>query len=134
MDQPLADPSCIALYFVSNLASQYVKVVLSGEGADELFGGYTCYNVPRSLKPYSIVPFPIRRAIGKLAEKFPKVKGRAYLMRGGKRLEERFIGNAFMYDKKQKQALLKKPVSLIMTELRIMTILQRCSTLILTFG
>ncbi len=109
MDQPLADPSCIALYFVSNLASQYVKVVLSGEGADELFGGYTCYNVPRSLKPYSIVPFPIRRAIGKLAEKFPKVKGRAYLMRGGKRLEERFIGNAFMYDKKQKQALLKKP-------------------------
>ena len=41
MDQPLADPSCIALYFVSRLASHYVKVVLSGEGADELFGGYT---------------------------------------------------------------------------------------------
>lgn len=109
MDQPLADPSCIALYFVANLASQYVKVVLSGEGADELFGGYTCYNVPRSLKPYTLLPFPIRRLIGKLAEKFPRIKGRAYLMRGGKHLEEYFIGNAFMYDKKQKQALLKKP-------------------------
>ena len=46
MDQPLADPSCIALYFVSKLASEYVKVVLSGEGADELFGGYTIYNEP----------------------------------------------------------------------------------------
>ena len=50
MDQPLADPSCIALYFVSRLASHYVKVVLSGEGADELFGGYTCYNDPRGSK------------------------------------------------------------------------------------
>lgn len=47
MDQPLADPSCIALYFVSKLASESVKVVLSGEGADELFGGYTVYNEPR---------------------------------------------------------------------------------------
>ena len=50
MDQPLADPSCIALYFVSKLASEYVKVVLSGEGADELFGGYTIYNEINSLK------------------------------------------------------------------------------------
>ena len=50
MDQPLADPSCIALYFVSKLASEYVKVVLSGEGADELFGGYTVYNEPRVFK------------------------------------------------------------------------------------
>ena len=52
MDQPLADPSCIALYFVSKLASKYVKVVLSGEGADELFGGYTVYNEPHVFKLY----------------------------------------------------------------------------------
>ena len=43
MDEPLADPSCIALYFVDKLASEHLKVVLSGEGADEFFGGYNMY-------------------------------------------------------------------------------------------
>ena len=102
MDQPLADPSCIALYFVSRLASHYVKVVLSGEGADELFGGYTCYNDPRVFKIYqTIVPHCIRKA--------PDIKGRDYLIRACDKLEERYIGNAFMYDYKQKQELLKDP-------------------------
>jgi len=40
MDEPLADPAAIALYFVSQTASKHVKVALSGEGADEFFGGY----------------------------------------------------------------------------------------------
>ena len=110
MDQPLADPSCIALYFVSKLASEYVKVVLSGEGADELFGGYTCYNDPRVFKIYQkIVPYCIRKAICKLMNKLPDIKGRDYLIRATHPLEERFIGNAFMYDCKQKQELLKNP-------------------------
>lgn len=110
MDQPLADPSCIALYFVSRLASEYVKVVLSGEGADELFGGYTCYNDPRVFKIYqTIVPYCIRKAIGKLAKKLPDIKGRDYLIRATHPLEERFIGNAFMYDYDQKRELLRDP-------------------------
>lgn len=110
MDQPLADPSCIALYFVSKLASEYVKVVLSGEGADELFGGYTCYNDPRVFKVYqTIVPYAIRKAINKLMKKLPDIKGRDYLMRATHPLEERFIGNAFMYDEEQKKDLLAKP-------------------------
>lgn len=110
MDQPLADPSCIALYFVSRLASQYVKVVLSGEGADELFGGYTCYNDPRVFKIYqTIVPHCIRKAIRAVCRKLPDIKGRDYLIRACDPLEERYIGNAFMYDFKQKKDLLKDP-------------------------
>lgn len=110
MDQPLADPSCIALYFVSRLASHYVKVVLSGEGADELFGGYTCYNDPRVFKIYqTIVPHCIRKAIRAICRRLPDIKGRDYLIRACDKLEERYIGNAFMYDYKQKQELLKDP-------------------------
>lgn len=110
MDQPLADPSCIALYFVSRLASEYVKVVLSGEGADELFGGYTCYNDPRVFKIYqTIVPYCIRKAICKIAKKLPDIKGRDYLIRATHPLEKRFIGNAFMYDYDQKCELLRDP-------------------------
>ena len=108
MDQPLADPSCIALYFVAKLASEYVKVVLSGEGADELFGGYTCYNDPRVFSLYQkIVPYCIRKAICWVCKKLPDIKGRDYLIRATHPLEKRFIGNAYMYDEKQKKALLK---------------------------
>lgn len=72
MDQPLADPSCIALYFVSKLASESVKVVLSGEGADELFGGYTVYNEPRVFKWYQrLLPYRLRMALYRFAKSCP---------------------------------------------------------------
>ena len=110
MDQPLADPSCVALYFVTKLASEHVKVVLSGEGADELFGGYTCYNDPRVFKVYQkIVPYFMRRFIGWVCSKLPDIKGRDYLIRAIHPLEKRYIGNAYMYDEKQKKAILKDP-------------------------
>lgn len=110
MDQPLADPSCIALYFVTKLAGEHVKVVLSGEGADELFGGYTCYNDPRVFKVYQkITPYFLRKAIGWICKKLPDIKGRDYLIRAIHPLEKRYIGNAYMYDEKQKKALLKNP-------------------------
>lgn len=110
MDQPLADPSCIALYFVSRLASEYVKVVLSGEGADELFGGYTCYNDPRVFRMYQkIVPHFLRRGIRAICRKLPDIKGRDYLIRACDPLEDRYIGNAFMYDLREKKEILKDP-------------------------
>ena len=110
MDQPLADPSCVALYFVSRLASNYVKVVLSGEGADELFGGYTCYNDPRVFRIYQkIVPYFLRKFFCKIARKLPDIWGRDYIIRATHPLEKRYIGNAFMYDYEEKRAILKDP-------------------------
>lgn len=106
MDQPLADPSCIALYFVSKLASEYVKVVLSGEGADELFGGYTIYNEINSLRGYQKLPLWLRKFFAAIVRPLPKFKGRNFILRGALSVEERFIGNAFMFNKKEKQKIL----------------------------
>ncbi len=107
LDEPLADPSCIALYFVCNKASEYVKVVLSGEGADEIFGGYNIYKEPMSVPAYNAIPRLIRRGIGAIAEKLPPKRGVNFLVRRGKDLEERFIGNAYMFSEKERKALLK---------------------------
>lgn len=108
LDQPLADPSCIALFFVSKLASQHVKVILSGEGADELFGGYNIYHEPLSLYKYQKIPKFFRKFLAKIVELIPiKFKGKNFIVRGSKNLDERFIGNAFMFSKKEKQKLLK---------------------------
>lgn len=108
MDQPLADPSCIALYFVCNLASEHVKVVLSGEGADELFGGYNIYHQARVLKKYKkFVPGPLRKVFSSIAKKLPDIKGRDFLIRGAMPMEEFFIGNAFMFDQEEKMEILQ---------------------------
>lgn len=107
LDQPLADPSCVALYFVSKLAAEHVKVVLSGEGADELFGGYRIYHEPTSLAGYQKLPRFLRKAIAKAVSVFPDFKGKSFLIRGSKTVEERFIGNAYMFNKKEKARLLK---------------------------
>ena len=109
MDEPLADPAAVALYFVCNLASQHLKVVLSGEGADEIFGGYNIYKEPLEMQWYDKIPFPIRKLIGKIAGALPAHRGLNFLVRRGKRLEERFIGNAYMFTEKERQALLKHP-------------------------
>lgn len=106
MDEPLADPAAIALYFVCNLASQSLKVVLSGEGADEIFGGYNVYSEPGG-SAYDKLPRGLRRGIGHIAEKMPAHRGRNFLVRKGKDLEERFIGNAYMFTPEERKALLK---------------------------
>ena len=107
MDEPLADPSCIALYFVCNKASEYVKVVLSGEGADEIFGGYNVYKEPLGSHAYKSLPRFIRRGIGNVASHLPQKRGVNFLVRTGKDLEERFIGNAYMFTPKDRKKLLK---------------------------
>ena len=107
MDEPLADPSAVALYFVCRLASQNVKVVLSGEGADEIFGGYNIYKEPDDVAVYNKIPRPIRRCIGKCASLLPAHRGLNFLIRRGKDLEERFIGNAYIFSEKERRQLLK---------------------------
>ena len=107
MDEPLADPSAVALYFVCNTASKYLKVVMSGEGADEIFGGYNIYKEPLAVPAYDKIPFPIRRFIGKVASHLPKRSGINFLIRRGKKLEDRFIGNAYMFTEEERKKLLK---------------------------
>ena len=107
MDEPLADPAAIALYFVSKLASEHVKVVMSGEGADELFGGYRIYEEPITLTLYDRLPFAVRRIVSKLCEHLPQIHGINYLVRRGKTIEERYIGNANIFTKKERDTLLK---------------------------
>ena len=111
MDQPLADPSCIALYFVSKLASEHVKVVLSGEGADELFGGYTIYNEPRVFRLYrALLPQCVRTGLRKLVQKVPRhFRGQSFITRGEYPTNESFIGNAKMFSYEDKKHLLKDP-------------------------
>ena len=106
MDEPLADPAAIALFFVCQIASEQVKVVLSGEGADEIFGGYNVYSEPNSTA-YEKLPRGIRRGIGAIAGKFPAKKGVNFFVRKGKDLEERFIGNAYMFTPEERKKLLK---------------------------
>ena len=107
MDEPLADPAAIALFFVSQLASKYVKVVMSGEGADELFGGYRIYQEPITLTAYDKLPFALRRVISKICEHLPQIHGINYLVRRGKTIEERFIGNANIFSVKERNDILK---------------------------
>lgn len=107
MDEPLADPAAIALFFVCQLASQQVKAVLSGEGADEIFGGYNIYHNPADMASYFKIPKPIRKAVGSVAEKLPHKHGVNYLIRGSKDLDERFIGNAYIFSEKERKELLK---------------------------
>lgn len=106
MDEPLADPSAVALYFVTKIASENVKVSLSGEGADEIFGGYNIYQEPFVWSWYYKIPFGIRKVVGKVAGIFPSHRGLNFLVRRGKKLEDRFIGNAFIFDKSEVKKLL----------------------------
>lgn len=107
MDEPLADPAAVALFFVCQLASQKVKVVLSGEGADEIFGGYNIYHNPADMAAYNRIPRPIRRGIGAVAQRLPHKHGVNFLIRGSQELQERFIGNAYMFTEKERKELLK---------------------------
>lgn len=106
MDEPLADPAAVALYFVCNIASDKLKVVLSGEGADEIFGGYNVYSDPDGTA-YDKLPRTVKKCIGSLAQKLPAKRGVNFFVRKGKDVEERFIGNAYMFTPEERKKLLK---------------------------
>ena len=108
-DEPLADPAAIPLYFVSREARRKVKVALSGEGADELFAGYTIYNEPNSLAMFDKIPKVGHKLLRAVSNIMPEgMKGKSFLMRGTTPLEERFVGNAFIFNEKEKKILLPK--------------------------
>ncbi|MBE1573226.1 asparagine synthase (glutamine-hydrolyzing) [Amycolatopsis roodepoortensis] len=95
LDDPVADPALVPLWFIAREARKHVKAVLSGEGADELFCGYTIYNEPISLAPFEKIPGGMRKIIGKVSTKIPEgTRGKDLLRRGALPLEDRYYGNA----------------------------------------
>lgn len=109
MDEPLADPAAIPLYFVAREARKHVKVVLSGEGADELFGGYNIYREPSSLRGFSYLPSKGKDVLKVIAQQLPEgVKGKSFVERGCTAIEDRYIGNAKMFTEFEKTLLLKQ--------------------------
>ena len=106
-DEPNANLSTVPLYFLSQLAAKDVKVVLSGEGADELFGGYMSYHTTPVYEAYRKLPQGLRRAAGRWAAKRPPFKGRGHLIEGGQTVEEMFLGQAFIFDNEEAERVLK---------------------------
>lgn len=107
MDEPQADAASVALYFVNREAAKQVKVCLSGEGADEFFGGYNIYKEPFTVSWYDKLPLWLRRAVGAAASVLPPVPGVNFLVRRGRPLEERYIGNTNLMGERRKRQLLK---------------------------
>lgn len=111
LDEPIADPSAIALYHLAALAKKHVTTALSGEGADELFGGYLIYREPSALKPFDYLPGPFKSILHSLASFLPEgLSGRNYILRGTTPLEKRFLGNAKIFSEDMKQDVLNHAV------------------------
>ncbi len=106
-DEPVADPSAISLYFLAREARKKVKVVVSGEGADELFGGYNIYLEPYARRKLQYIPRFVRHALYQIivalniSTHFPKLRGIKYLERSLQTPEEWYIGNATIFTEKE---------------------------------
>ena len=112
MDEPLPNPSEIPLYFLAKNARRYVKVVLSGEGADELFGGYPMYLAGGHFDRYAHkVPRPVRKALGTLAKHAPDFKGKNFLVRGSMEPYQRFMRANYVFQSAERQKYLKRPIA-----------------------
>lgn len=112
MDEPASDPAVVALYFVAKLASEDVKVVLSGEGADEFFGGYNYYREEVDFAFYNKIPFIIRHGISKICSLLPSVRGINFLVRRGEKLESSYIGVNKVWSDRERKKILKQKIEL----------------------
>ena len=112
MDEPLPNPSEIPLYFLAKNARRYVKVVLSGEGADELFGGYPMYLAGGHFDHYSHkIPRPMRKVLGTVAKHCPNFKGKNFLVRGAMEPYQRFMRANYVFQSAERQKFLKRPIT-----------------------
>ena len=108
LDDPVADPALVPLWFIAREAREHVKVVLSGEGADELFGGYSIYREPLSLAPFEKVPGTLRPLMRRASRKMPEgMRGKDLLRRGSLSLEQRYYGNARIFRDDQLHEVLR---------------------------
>lgn len=107
-DEPHANLSTVPLFFLSDLASKDVKVVLSGEGADEFFGGYPEYNDPLSVRMYAKIPSILKKPFAALIKPLPHFPGKNTLVKYSKPFYERYIGHAFVMDENEANQILCK--------------------------
>lgn len=105
-DEPHANLSTVPLYFLSSLASKQVKVVLSGEGADEMFGGYNEYYEPNTVKLYMKLPTFIKKGFSTIAKPLPHFPGKNTIIKYSKPFMERYIGHAFVMDEDEANEIL----------------------------
>ena len=108
LDEPLANPSANLLYFVSQRAAEDMKVVLSGEGADEMYGGYNSYKLPFQHKGFQKLPKGLRKAMAAIAKKLPNFKGKGFFIRNGEDIEDRYIGIMKGFDADERDSFLKE--------------------------
>ncbi|MBR3673372.1 MAG: asparagine synthase (glutamine-hydrolyzing) [Clostridia bacterium] len=105
-DEPHANLSTVPLIFLSKLAREKVKVVLSGEGADEMYGGYNELNVSKWIKAYCKLPLAFRKCLANQVRNKKKFKGKRIICQYDRPLSERFIGNAFIMDDNETEDIL----------------------------
>lgn len=110
MDEPLSNPSAIQLYFLTKATSKHVKVALSGEGADEFFGGYNTYLEGDTFHKYQkMVPGFIRSALAALVKPLPRFHGRKFLLRGAQPISERYYRVNYVYNEDERKKLFNDP-------------------------
>lgn len=97
MDEPQSNPSSVPLYFLAKLAREHVTVVLSGEGADEIYAGYEWYDETPTMRKYKKLPSFIRVAAAAVAKKLPYFKGHDFIIKSSGRPEDYFIGQALVF-------------------------------------
>ena len=107
MDEPQSNPSSVPLYFLAELASRDVTVVLSGEGADEIFAGYEWYDETPMMRRYKKIPQPLRIAAAKVASVLPYFKGHDFIIKSSGRPEDYFIGQAKIFSEKEAKGILR---------------------------
>jgi asparagine synthase (glutamine-hydrolysing) len=112
LDDPMADAAAVPLWFVAREASKHVKVVLSGEGSDELFGGYAIYHQPGVVRAGERLPELARAPLKRAASMIPAgVRGKGLLERTSTPLRERYIGNAHVFVDGQVDLIARGPGS-----------------------
>lgn len=109
MDEPQSNPSAVPLYFLAKLAREHVTVVLSGEGADEIYAGYEWYDDSPLMRKYKHIPAPLRRAAAGVTRHLPYFKGHDFILHGTGRPEDYFIGQAYVFPEAEALSLLREP-------------------------
>jgi asparagine synthase (glutamine-hydrolysing) len=107
LDEPFGDSSAIPTLMVSKLAAEHVKVVLTGDGGDELFAGYDKYVVEQSERKYDHIPAPFRRAIGAVGRSMADgMRGRNFLQHIALDPAERYLDASTLFRRADQSRLL----------------------------